>query len=138
MSSQGWCWRNTRPMEDTPPGTYSSTMPLNETSHAWHHGDEQLVSIILKGLRRTKNMPSFKGVISEKEAYDIVAYIKSLWSPRIIACQGPKHMTIVSRARDRFGTSVRQIDSLSSTAIMPRPPSSVPLRAIGLTARGLL
>lgn len=71
---------------------YLTAMPLNETSHAWHHGDEQLVSMILEGLKRTKRMPAFKRVLSGKEARDIVAYIKSLWSPRIIACQGPKHM----------------------------------------------
>jgi len=68
-------------------------MPLNETSHAWHHSDEQLAEVILDGLRRTNRMPAFKLALSEKDAYDIVAYIKSLWSPRIIACQGPKHMS---------------------------------------------
>ena len=68
-------------------------MPLNETSHAWHHGDEQLVQTILEGLRRTKIMPAWKGIISEQEAQQIVAYLKSLWSPRIVACQGPKHMS---------------------------------------------
>jgi mono/diheme cytochrome c family protein len=71
---------------------YFTAMPLNETSHAWHHTDEQLANMIFEGLRRTKRMPAFKEVISEKEVYDIVAYIKSLWSPRIIACQGPQHM----------------------------------------------
>lgn len=68
-------------------------MPLNETSHAWHHSDEQLVNTILNGVERTRTMPAFKGSISEKQAQDIVAYIKSLWSPRIIACQGPRHMS---------------------------------------------
>jgi mono/diheme cytochrome c family protein len=68
-------------------------MPLNETSHAWHHSDEQLAETILNGLRRTKVMPAFKGTISEQEAQQIVAYLKSLWSPRIVACQGPKHMS---------------------------------------------
>jgi mono/diheme cytochrome c family protein len=68
-------------------------MPLNETSHAWHHSDEQLVQMMLQGLRRTKVMPAWKGVISDKEAQQIVAYIKSLWSPRIVACQGPRHMS---------------------------------------------
>jgi mono/diheme cytochrome c family protein len=72
---------------------YLTAMPLNETSHAWHHGDEQLVRIILEGLRKTERMPALKGIISEKEAYDIVSYIKSLWSARIIDCQGPKHMS---------------------------------------------
>ena len=72
---------------------YVSAMPLNETSHAWHHGDKQLVKMILKGLPRTKRMPAWKGVLSEKQADEIVAYIKSLWIPRILACQGPKHMS---------------------------------------------
>ncbi len=71
---------------------YLTAMPLNETSHAWHHSDEQLAEMILEGLRRTDRMPAFKPILSEKEAYDIVAYIKSLWSPRIVACQGPEHM----------------------------------------------
>ena len=72
---------------------YFTAMPLNETSHAWHHGDEQLVETILEGLRRTNRMPAWKNVISEEQATDIVAYIKSLWSPRIVSCQGPRHMS---------------------------------------------
>lgn len=68
-------------------------MPLNETSHAWHHGDEQLMSIILDGTPRTRvRMPVWRGALSEEQAADLVAYIKSLWSARIISCQGPKHM----------------------------------------------
>ena len=72
---------------------YFTAMPLNETSHAWHHSDEQLAGMILNGLRRTNRMPASKQILSETDAYNIVAYIKSLWSPRIIACQGPKHMS---------------------------------------------
>ena len=49
--------------------------------------------MVLEGLRRTNRMPAWKSVLSEKEAYDIVSYIKNLWSPSIIACQGPKHMS---------------------------------------------
>jgi mono/diheme cytochrome c family protein len=68
-------------------------MPLNETSHAWHHSDEQLMSIILDGTPRTRvRMPVWRGAFSEKQAADLVAYIKSLWSARIISCQGPRHM----------------------------------------------
>lgn len=68
-------------------------MPLNETSHAWHHGDEQLASMILDGTHRSRRrMPVFRNVLSVKDATDLVAYIKSLWSDRILACQGPKHM----------------------------------------------
>ena len=80
------------PLSIRKPG-YLTAMPLNETSHAWHHGDEQLVQIVLQGLERTNRMPGWKAVLSEEEARDIVAYIKSLWSPRILACQGPKHMS---------------------------------------------
>jgi mono/diheme cytochrome c family protein len=68
-------------------------MPLNETSHAWHHGDEQLVEIVLDGTPRSRTrMPVWRNSLSEQDAADLVAYIKSLWSERIISCQGPKHM----------------------------------------------
>jgi mono/diheme cytochrome c family protein len=68
-------------------------MPLNETSHAWHHGDEQLMSMILEGTQRSRlRMPVFRDVLSTEDAADLVAYIKSLWSKRILACQGPDHM----------------------------------------------
>lgn len=67
-------------------------MPLNETSHAWHHSDEQLVTMILDGTERSRRrMPVFRNVLSISNTTDLVAYIKSLWSDRIIACQGPKH-----------------------------------------------
>ena len=64
-------------------------MPLNEKAHAWHHGDAQLVQMIQRGNTR---MPAFSNILTEAELHDLVAYMKSLWSPRIIACQGPKHM----------------------------------------------
>ena len=65
-------------------------MPLNETSHAWHHGDKQLVQIIQRGNER---MPPFGQDLDDGQLRDVVAYIKSLWSARILACQGPKHMS---------------------------------------------
>ena len=68
-------------------------MPLSEASHAWHHSDEQLIIMILDGTPRSKTrMPVWRGIISEKATADLLAYIKSLWSDRIISCQGPKHM----------------------------------------------
>ena len=68
-------------------------MPLNETSHAWHHGDEQLINMILDGTSRSRvRMPVWRSTLTEKDAADLVAYIKSLWSARILSCQGPKHM----------------------------------------------
>ncbi|HEC26215.1 MAG TPA: cytochrome c [Gammaproteobacteria bacterium] len=72
---------------------YIPAMPLNETSHAWHHPDEQMVNTILNGTPSTKRMPAWRNKLSVKDAQDIVAYIKSLWSPNILACQGSKHMS---------------------------------------------
>lgn len=69
---------------------YLAAMPLNESSHAWHHGDEQLIQMIQKGNQR---MPPFEKILSTSELRDVVAYIKSLWSSKIVACQGPKHMS---------------------------------------------
>jgi mono/diheme cytochrome c family protein len=72
---------------------FIEAMPLNETSHAWHHGDEQLIAMILDGTARSRTrMPVWRSILSEQEAAGLVAYLKSLWSDRIISCQGPKHM----------------------------------------------
>ena len=77
---------NIKLLDFTPP------MPLNETSHAWHHSDEQLQQRILEGI--PNQMPAFKGVLSAQQASQLVAYVKSLWSRRIVEhCQGPKHMS---------------------------------------------
>lgn len=72
---------------------YLTAMPLNETSHAWHHTDEQIANTIMNGLKHAPRMPAWKSVLTEKQAVHLVAYIKSLWSDRVLACQGPKHMT---------------------------------------------
>ncbi len=73
---------------------YIVAMPLDETSHAWHHDDDQLVHTILSGNPRTRTrMPVFDPVLTEADARDIVAYLKTFWSERIVACQGPKHMS---------------------------------------------
>lgn len=72
---------------------YITAMPLNETSHAWHHSDKQLAETILNGVPRTKRMPAWKGAITDQQTAQIIAYMKSLWSDRILGCQGPKHMS---------------------------------------------
>ena len=72
--------------------SYIPPMPLNESSHAWHHSDEQLIHTIMNGIPQ-RQMPAWGQVLSEKEAAQIVAYIKSLWSQKILECQGPKHMS---------------------------------------------
>lgn len=73
---------------------YITAMPLDESSHAWHHGDANLVQMILHGTPRSRTrMPVWNGVLSETQVRDLVAYIKSLWSDRILDCQGPRHMS---------------------------------------------
>ncbi len=91
------CHRSNGVGERKPPKSlqrpgYIPAMPLNETSHAWHHTDEQIIHTIRNGTASTKRMPVFKSIISNNDAKDILAYIKSLWSPKIISCQGPRHM----------------------------------------------
>jgi len=41
-------------------------MPLNESSHAWHHSDEQLIDMILDGTPRSRTrMPVWRNILSE-------------------------------------------------------------------------
>ena len=72
---------------------YFPAPALDDSQHAWHHSDEDLVQFILHGSPRTPRMPAWGRVLTEKKAEDIVAYMKSLWGPRAIECQGPKHMS---------------------------------------------
>lgn len=65
---------------------------LDDSAHAWHHTDENLRQTILEGSPRTDRMPAWQSVLSREDADAVIAYMKSLWTPREIACQGPKHM----------------------------------------------
>lgn len=66
---------------------------LDDSQHAWHHSDENLIEVILDGSPRTSEMPAWKSTLSKQDAVDLVAYIKSLWSDRALSCQGPRHMS---------------------------------------------
>ena len=72
---------------------YIQAPALDASAHAWHHTDEALAKTILEGSARAPRMAAWKDAgVSESEAQDLVAYIKSLWSKRELDCQGPKHM----------------------------------------------
>ena len=72
---------------------YISAPALDNTAHAWHHTDDALVNTILDGSPRTEKMRAWKKEgVTEADARDLVAYIKSLWGQRELDCQGPKHM----------------------------------------------
>jgi mono/diheme cytochrome c family protein len=71
---------------------YIRAPALDDSTHAWHHTDDDLVKTILEGSSREPRMQAFKGVLGESDARDIVTYMKGLWGRRALACQGPKHM----------------------------------------------
>jgi len=71
--------------------------PLDSSAHAWHHEDAQLVSFILDKPVPDSRMPAWRGILSRDDAIDLVAYIKTLWTPFIRDnCQGAKHMQCTS------------------------------------------
>jgi len=72
---------------------YALAPALDDSQHAWHHTDEGLTRFILNGSPRTKRMAAFKDILNVDQAHDVIAYFKSLWGPRALSCQGPKHMS---------------------------------------------
>jgi len=73
---------------------YIRAPAMNDSEHAWHHTDEALEKTILEGSPRTERMLAWKKAgLDEKNAQDLIAYIKSLWTQRELDCQGPKHMS---------------------------------------------
>lgn len=72
---------------------YIRAPAMNDSEHAWHHTDEALAKTILEGSPRTERMMAWeKAGLTEQNAQDLIAYIKSLWTQRELDCQGPKHM----------------------------------------------
>ncbi len=67
---------------------------LDDSAHAWHHPDDQLVETILDGSPRNKLMVAWKDHgLSRENAVSLVAYMKSLWNFSSLACQGARHMS---------------------------------------------
>ena len=76
--------------------------PLDDTAHGWHHSDANLASTILNGSpRQGSPMVAWKAQLSKADAESLVAYIKSLWSFRSIACQGARHMSCMRHRQRR-------------------------------------
>ena len=72
---------------------YIRAPAMDASEHAWHHTDDDLVKTILRGSPRSPRMTAWGKVgVTETQARDLVAYIKSLWTQRELDCQGPKHM----------------------------------------------
>lgn len=86
-----------RPQDPAARDEYGFVAPaLDDSAHGWHHSDTSLVHTILDGSPRNPRMIPFKNLITEEEARELVAYIKSLWSFQSLACQGAHHMQCMS------------------------------------------
>ena len=64
--------------------------PHDDTGHTWHHSDDVLIGITMLGMASPyappgyrSDMPAFGTKLSDQQiAVDVLAYVKSRWSPR--------------------------------------------------------
>ena len=63
--------------------------PHDDTGHTWHHPDAILFGITKVGVTPPyapagyqSAMPAFGGKLTDQHIWDVLAYIKSRWSPR--------------------------------------------------------
>jgi mono/diheme cytochrome c family protein len=68
--------------------------PHDDSGHTWHHADEILFGITKYGVSPRyappgyqSDMPAFAASLSDPQIRDVLAYIKSRWSPRARAAQ---------------------------------------------------
>ena len=54
-----------------------------DAGHTWHHPDRLLFNWILDRPPLAAVMPAFRGVLSDEQAVNVLAYIKSHWLPEI-------------------------------------------------------
>lgn len=52
--------------------------PLDGSAHSWHHADEQIVGLIVRGGTR---MPAVGAAWTEAEIEAVLTYVKSRWEP---------------------------------------------------------
>lgn len=82
-----------RPKDMSGQDDYGFVAPaLDNSAHGWHHDDANLAHTILNGSPRNPRMLPFKDILPEEDAKNTVAYIKTLWNFRSLACQGALHM----------------------------------------------
>lgn len=76
--------------------------PHDDSGHTWHHSNEVLFAITKYGLRPpyapdgyASDMPAFADTLTDREIWDVLAYIQSRWSERVRA----RHSGIQKGAR---------------------------------------
>jgi len=81
-------WKSRKPNGRTP------APPHDDSGHTWHHADDVLFGITKFGMRPPyvpsnyqSDMPAFDGTLSDRQIWDVLAYIKSRWSPRMREAQ---------------------------------------------------
>ena len=63
--------------------------PHDETGHTWHHPDRQLFDITKQGLAPVAgaayatDMPAYRDVLTDRQIWAVLAFIKSRWPPDI-------------------------------------------------------
>lgn len=75
-------WRERRPDGRLP------APPHDASGHTWHHSDQQLFTITKRGINAIvpgyqSDMPAFEGILTDREIWAVLAYIKSTWPPEI-------------------------------------------------------
>lgn len=77
-------WQTRKPNGELP------APPHDASGHTWHHGDEQLFSLIKHGMARfappgyKTAMPSYVGVLNDSEIRAVLAYMESTWPAEIM------------------------------------------------------
>lgn len=74
--------------------------PHDESGHTWHHGDDLLFNYAKLGGQAAleqmgvagfnSGMPAFGEQLTDEEIWNILAYIKSTWRPRILEVQSAR------------------------------------------------
>ncbi len=54
-----------------------------DAGHTWHHPDRLLHQWVLDRPPLATVMPAFRGVLTDEEVLEVLAYIKSTWPPEI-------------------------------------------------------
>lgn len=67
--------------------------PHDESGHTWHHPDDHLFEVTKHGLKNIappdyqSDMPAYDGVLTDRQIWDVLAYIKNTWPKDIQARQ---------------------------------------------------
>lgn len=63
--------------------------PHDDSGHTWHHSDDVLFGLTKLGVTPPygppgyqSDMPAFGSTLTDQQIWDVLAYIKSRWSPR--------------------------------------------------------